>query len=52
MSVNDICEALKKAMTEITVDGVTGTGMTWNASGEVVKEPRAVVIKGGIYVDY
>ena len=52
MSVNDICEALKKAMTEITVDGVTGTGMTWNASGEVVKEPRAVVIKDGIYVDY
>ena len=31
-------------------DGLTGAGMKWEASGEVSKEPRAVVIKDGTYV--
>ena len=48
MSVSDLCEALKVAMTEITVEGVTGT-MTWDASGEPTKEPKAMVIKDGAY---
>ncbi len=50
MSVADICTALKGAMTEISVDGLTGIGMTWNAEGEVNKDPKAVVIKSGTYV--
>ena len=50
MSVSDMCEAMKKAMTEITVDGTTGTGMTWSADGEPSKEPKAMVIKDGQYV--
>lgn len=50
MSVSEICEGLKKAMTKIKVDGLTGTGMTWAASGEVNKAPIAVVIKDGAYV--
>lgn len=49
-SVADVNEALKKAITEITVDGLTGAGMKWEASGEVSKVPRAVVIKDGTYV--
>lgn len=49
-SLADINEALKKAMTEITVDGITGSGMTWAATGEVNKAPMAVVIKDGTYV--
>jgi len=49
MSISDMCEALKTAMTEITYDGLTGAGMTWAASGEVNKEPRAVIIKDGAY---
>lgn len=48
MSVSDLCEALKKAMAEITVDGVTGS-MTWSADGEPTKEPKAMVIKDGSY---
>ena len=48
MSVSDLCDALKAAMTEITVDGVTGS-MTWDASGEPAKEPKAMVIKNGSY---
>ena len=49
MSVSDICEGMKPAMTEITVEGLTGT-ITWKATGEPDKEPKAVVIEGGKYV--
>ena len=49
MSVSDICEAMKTAMTEITIDGLTGTGMTWTADGEPSKEPKAVMIENGAY---
>ena len=49
-STADINEALKKAITEISVDGITGSGMTWSATGEVNKAPMAVVIKNGTYV--
>ena len=49
MSVSDICNAMKSAMTQIKVDGVTGDGMTWVATGEVNKAPKAVVIKNGAY---
>lgn len=49
MSISEICDALKVAMTEITYDGLTGAGMTWAATGEVNKEARAVIIKDGVY---
>ena len=48
MRVSDICEAMKSAMTEIEVEGVTGT-MTWSADGEPTKTPNAMVIKDGTY---
>lgn len=50
MSAQDLCEKLTAAITQIKVDGLTGEGMTWAASGEVSKAPRAVVIKNGAYV--
>ena len=50
MSAEEICEALVGVMTSISVDGLTGQGMTWSATGEVSKAPRAVVIKDGVYV--
>lgn len=49
MSASEICDALKTAMTEITVDGVTGTSITWAADGEPSKAPKAVVITDGSY---
>lgn len=49
MDASTICDALKAAMTEISVDGVTGS-MTWTADGEPTKEPKAVEIQGGVYV--
>ena len=50
MSTSDICEAVKAAMTEIEASGLTSSKMTWDASGEPNKEPKAVVIKEGAYV--
>lgn len=49
MSVSDMCEAMKTAMTEITIDGLTGAGITWSADGEPSKEAKAVVISNGTY---
>ena len=49
MSNEEICAALSQAMTEISIDGLTGEGITWDASGEPSKAPKAVVIKGGVY---
>ncbi len=50
MSASDMADALKKAMTEIKIDGLTGSGMQWLESGEVNKDPKAVVIQNGVYV--
>ncbi|MDO5338065.1 MAG: ABC transporter substrate-binding protein [Eubacteriales bacterium] len=49
MEASDICDAVSQAMTEITLDGVTGLGITWTADGEPSKAPKAVVIKDGAY---
>ena len=49
MSASDIGTALTEAMTKISVDGLTGDGMTWEAAGEVSKAPKAMVIKDGAY---
>ena len=49
MDASDICDALKAQFTSMTFDGLTGEGMTWDASGAVSKAPKAVVIKNGAY---
>ncbi len=50
MSASDICDALKGAFTQITVDGLTGSGITWDAGGAPTKTPAVYVIKDGVYV--
>ena len=49
MSISDKCEAMKTGMTQITLDGLTGEGMTWTADGEPSKAPKAVKIVDGAY---
>ncbi len=49
MSPSDICDAMKEAMVNITIDGVTAKGLTWEASGEPSKEPMVVKIEDGDY---
>ena len=50
MSAKELCEKLIEVMPKITYSGLTGQGLTWNAEGEVSKDPLAVVIKDGAYV--
>lgn len=49
MSTEELCDALISVMTQIEVKGLTGT-MKWQATGEVSKDPMAVIIKDGVYV--
>ena len=46
----DVCAALVEQFNTMTFDGLTGTGMTWDADGMISKTPAAVVIENGIYV--
>ena len=50
MSSTDLCEAVTAVMTSLSVDGLTGQGMTWAEDGQVSKAPMAVVIQDGVYV--
>lgn len=49
MDASAICDALKGAFTEITLDGLTGKGITWDASGAPTKSPLVFVIENGVY---
>lgn len=49
MDASAICDAMKTAMTEISIDGLTGEAMTWDAAGETGKAPKAVKIVNGVY---
>lgn len=49
MSISDMCDAMKTAMTEITIDGLTGKQITWGEDGEPSKQPTVVVVEGGSY---
>ncbi len=48
MDAKTLAGKLTAVMTDITVDGVTGS-MTWNEAGEPTKDPRAMYIDGGSY---
>ena len=48
-SVSDISDALKKSMTEIKMDCLTGTNITWKPDGEPSKEPTVVTVQNGAY---
>ena len=49
MSISDMSDAMKTAMTEISIDGLTGKQITWGEDGEPSKEPTVVVVEGGKY---
>lgn len=51
MSASDLCDTLKEAMSEVTIQGLTGgdEGLNWEPTGEVNKQPKAVIIKDGTY---
>ncbi len=48
-SISDICDKLKTAMADISVDGLTGEAMSWDEDGAVNKAPKAMQIINGNY---
>ncbi len=52
MSVADMGAQMAAGMTEVTLENVltSPTTITWTADGEPNKDPRAVIIKDGVYV--
>jgi branched-chain amino acid transport system substrate-binding protein len=53
MTHEEICEKMIAVFTDasFSVDGLTGTGMTWGTNGEVSKAPMVVEIQNGAYVE-
>jgi len=51
-AASDACDLLISTFTssDFSVDGLTGTDMTWDSTGAVSKSPKAVVITDGTYV--
>ena len=45
----DVCAALQEQFATMTVDGLTGSGMTWDANGMISKAPAAMIVKDGAY---
>ena len=50
MSAEELCDLMIEQFTTMTFDGLTGEGMTWDATGAVSKSPKGMVIKDGAYV--
>lgn len=49
MDMSEICDAMKSVMSEVTLDGLTGAGISFDENGEPNKAPKAVVIENGAY---
>ena len=47
MDMSSMCEAMKAAMPQISLDGLTGVGMTWDASGVSAVKASAETISNG-----
>ena len=52
MDASALCDLLVAQFTSdsFSYDGITGAGMTWDASGAVSKAPKGMVIENGVYV--
>ena len=50
MSAEELCGLMIEQFTSMTFNGLTGDGMTWDASGAVSKSPKGMVIENGAYV--
>lgn len=52
MDHETVCDKLIETFTssDFTVDGLTGSGMSWSASGEITKDPQVFKVENGVYV--
>ena len=47
---DEACALLQEQFATMSVDGLTGTGMTWDENGMISKAPAAMVVTDGVYV--
>ncbi len=47
---SEVCAKLQEQFAGMSVDGLTGKGMTWDENGMISKAPAAVVVTDGVYV--
>ncbi len=50
MDAAALCDLMIEQFTSMTFDGLTGEGMSWDATGAVTKAPKGMVIENGAYV--
>ena len=50
MTNEELNDLMVEQFTSMTFDGLTGDGMTWDATGAVSKSPKGMVIQDGAYV--
>ena len=52
MDHETICNKLIEVFTsdDFTVDGLTGSGMSWSANGQITKAPQVFMVQDGAYV--
>ena len=50
MSAEELNDLMIQQFTSMSFDGLTGTGMTWDATGAVSKSAHGMVIQDGAYV--
>ena len=52
MGHEEVCDKLIEVFTsgDFTVDGLTGSGMTWSTNGEITKDPLVFKVENGAYV--
>ena len=50
MTAEELCDLMIQQFTSMTFDGLTGEGMTWDATGAVSTSPKGMVIENGAYV--
>ena len=50
MTAQEINDLLIEQFTTMTFNGLTGTDVTWDATGACTKAPKGMVIQDGVYV--
>ncbi|MCI6991343.1 MAG: ABC transporter substrate-binding protein [Clostridiales bacterium] len=50
MDASTLCDLMIQQFTSMTFSGLTGTEVTWDATGAVSKDPKGMVIENGAYV--
>jgi branched-chain amino acid transport system substrate-binding protein len=50
MDAETLNDLMIEQFTTMSFDGLTGDGMTWDATGAVTKSPKGMVIENGAYV--